>query len=765
MRELNPSQVISQSLYKRSAFSFFASNVDPTAEIARIRHSLSLLETHIVLRGASSPPTQEPSSSNMLVGPIPPPPTPIDPSIRESIPGIYGRHGHRGYYAGPTSAASQLLMEGPRSRTPSEEAPGDQTLDGTRDYDRDLIAVLPPFHILDALLEYYFEYCNWVYRHVNQAAFLSAWQKFKTGHSSSRLTLATATVLSALVIRYLPPGHELLSSLPTAIPSESSYDELSTQYYNTMKTALQRYKDENNPYTLEFVELQLVRCHYLTFTKTSPEETWSVRGELVTVGTAMGLHRDPGRSRYSRDMAERRRWAWWHIILLERWQAFMFGRPLAIASHHFNTQLPSYCSPELDKAGRLYYPNVALFRLAFILGEIMDNAVSLRPVTYESFKRNDQLLVEWLETLPPEIDLDYPDLSQALLSPITSRRRIAVQSIITRTAFYHIRFTLHRPYAIGLDSEKTKESRKIAIDSAEKLLALAKQTSPGYLDGNTQISQAIHPSIRGHLNWRPFHVFSAGMFFTFQLIRDPDIPEGHKFRQHLRTVFYLLENSGSMPVAEKSLQVLHTLAPLYSEEFYAMDERLQAEHKASILSVVRNLDFPYQSPPAGNRPSESPANNMIFSFSGSDRSGQSTSGDQMKVESLLGPGRGNPNGSDQKYSHTPPNQSSSQPPAMLPPSSSIIVPPPAIPNNLLPVSGTYTQPYPQFDHNVAGPSTQADVNIPYYMQQYEYLYGGLPASRQQTMGWTPAVDTWGGGTGFPQNEWYSLFDGSGAPTS
>jgi hypothetical protein len=444
----------------------------------------------------------------------------------------------------------------------------------------------------------------------------------------------------------------------------------------------------------------------------------------------------------------------------------MFGRPLAIASHHFNTQLPSYCPSELDKTGKLYLPNIALFRLAFILGEIMENAVSFGSVTYETFKRNDQLLVEWLETLPPEIDLDYPDLSQALLSPLTSRRRVSVQSIITRTAFYHIRFTLHRPYAIGPDSEKTRESRKIAIESAEKLLALAKQTSPGYMDGNTQISQAIHPSIRGHLNWRPFHVFSAGMFFTFQLIRDPDLPEAPKFRQHIRTVFSLLENSGSMPVAEKSLQVLRTLAPLYSEEFFAMNEQLQAEHKAGILSVVRNLEFPYQSPPSGNKPNESPINNTtIFTLSGGNRNGQGGSPvGQMKVESLLAPGPGNSNGSGQKRGHSPPNQLNPQP-SMLPPSSTILVPPPVIPDNLQQVSVTYTQPYPRFEHNAAGPSTQVDVNIPYYTQQYEYLYGDLATSRQPAMGWTPAVDTWGGGSGFPQNEWYSLFDGSGIPPS
>ena len=445
----------------------------------------------------------------------------------------------------------------------------------------------------------------------------------------------------------------------------------------------------------------------------------------------------------------------------------MFGRPLAIASHHFNTQLPSYCPPELDKTGRLYLPNIAVFRLAFILGEIMDDAVSLRQVTYETFKRNDQLLVEWLDTIPPDIDLDYPGLSQALLSPVTSKRRMAVQSIITMTAFYHIRSTLHRPYAIGPDCEKTRESRRIAIDSAEKLLALAKQTSPGYLDGNPQTSQVIHPSICGHLNWRPFHVFSAGMFFTFQLIRNPGISEAPKFRQHLRTVFSLLERSGSMPVAEKALQVLHTLAPLYSEQFLAMDERSRAAHKASILSTVRNLDFPYQSPPSGVKPNESPVNNpMAFSQSGGDSRGQTSSPvGQMKVQSLLGPGPGNPNGSGQKYSHSPPNQPNPPPPTMLPPSSSIIVPPPAIPSTLQPISAVYAQQYSQFDHTGASPSTQTGVNLPYYTQQYEYLYGDLSVSRQQSTGWTPAVDTWGGGTGFPQNEWYSLFDGAGAPQS
>ena len=120
----------------------------------------------------------------------------------------------------------------------------------------------------------------------------------------------------------------------------------------------------------------------------------------------------------------------------------MFGRPLAIAPHHFNTQLPSYCPPKLDKTGRFCIPNVAPLRLAFILGETMENVVSSRPVMYESLKRNDQLLVQWLETLPersiitPLCKASYPT---RLGSPSTDR-------------------------TLGSGSGRLSKSRTIAID-------------------------------------------------------------------------------------------------------------------------------------------------------------------------------------------------------------------------------------------------------------------------------------------------------------
>ena len=105
----------------------------------------------------------------------------------------------------------------------------------------------------------------------------------------------------------------------------------------------------------------------------------------------------------------------------------MFGRPIAISARHYNTRLPSYCDPHIDKSGRLYHPNYALFRLAYVLGNIMEDAVSFRPVPYTAIQEHDKQLVLWMEDLPPELDLDEYRIARYLASPDNSTRRLGVQ--------------------------------------------------------------------------------------------------------------------------------------------------------------------------------------------------------------------------------------------------------------------------------------------------------------------------------------------------
>ncbi|KAF5393578.1 hypothetical protein D9757_000398 [Collybiopsis confluens] len=596
--------------------------IDPTAEIARLRHSITLLETYIFPHNRSSnvqgPPTsthRRPSES------IVPKKEPVEADVNSATsqnaastaPGILGSKVQGGLFAGPTSVALHLLNDGTRgseddssSRHPSQDRLSNPTQDAldettndfpaTLEYDRDLLAMLPNVEIIDGLIEYYFEYCNWIYRHVNQLAFVQNWHRFKSGFNSDRITLSTACVIMAVATHYLPPQHHLLDSLT------ETHEQLGQKFFEVSTQALQRKQQEAKSYSLDLVELFLIRTHYLNMQKNDSEEVWHIRGELITIGTAMGLHRDPGKWRMHRDVAERRRWAWWHIVLLDRWQTFMFGRPVSIASHHFDTQLPSYCDPAIDKTGRLYLPNIALFRLAFILGDIMDDAVSVRRVPYQSVLANDQALTEWMDNLPSELNLDEFRVARSLASPHTNLRRLGVQSVIIRTSYYHIRFTLHRPYASSLSgpgsssassntsnkSSDTKQSQslEIAVGAASELITMVSQSRPDFLS-NTSLA------VPGHMNWGPFHSFSAAMFFSFQLIANSDQPGASLFRASIKKAMLTLETCRGITFADKAYDILFALAPLYSVDFHLESKDQREKERGRILGVVRNLAFPY----------------------------------------------------------------------------------------------------------------------------------------------------------------------------
>ncbi|KAJ6510249.1 fungal-specific transcription factor domain-containing protein [Mycena vitilis] len=586
--------------------------IDPAQEIARLRHSISLLEAYVF-------PTQRSYSvarrgSEAMPGPVVPKKEIVDPDISEKLhpptaPGMLGSHGQGGLYAGPTSAATHLLTD-PRgsqdsdSRQASQDRSSDDLNTGmSHEYDRDLLAALPSVDIIDGLISYYFEYCNWIYRHVNPVSFLHQWERYKNGSSPDRTVLSTACAIMALASYYLPAQHRLLEAYT------ESHEELGLKYFEVSTTALHRRQADTKTYSLDLIELLLIRCHYLTTSKRDSEEIWHAKGEIVTIGTAMGLHRDPGKWRMHRDVAERRRWAWWHIVLLERWQAFMFGRPITISSHHFDTQLPSYCDPSVDKSGRLYLPNIALFRLAFILGDIMDDAVSVRPVPYDSVQANDRALTQWMDNLPPELDLDEYRLARNLASSNLATRRLGVQSVIVRTSYYHIRFTLHRPYAnastnlskMNGELPKSAQSLEIAVNAADKLITMTAQSRPDFLANSAFAGGA------GHMNWGPFHCFSAAMFFSFQLIANPDQPGANLFRSSIRKAMATLEQSRGVAVADKGYDILQSLSPLYSAEFPLQPPEMREKEKAKILGVVRKLAFPYHDSHDPRRLGESPS--------------------------------------------------------------------------------------------------------------------------------------------------------------
>jgi hypothetical protein len=119
-------------------------------------------------------------------------------------------------------------------------------------------------------------------------------------------------MIMAVALHFLPADHELRRALPP------DTEEIGKHFYSVMRLALQRKQTESRTYTLELVEMHLIWAHYLMILKSDNEETWHVKGELVNTATAMGLHRDPGKE-IPFEVAERRRWAWWNVLIFERY--------------------------------------------------------------------------------------------------------------------------------------------------------------------------------------------------------------------------------------------------------------------------------------------------------------------------------------------------------------------------------------------------------------------------------------------------------------
>lgn len=168
---------------------------------------------------------------------------------------------------------------------------------------------------MDRLFRYYFEFCNWVYRHINEPWFMHAWQRYQYDRYHDACFFPTVCVILAVAVHYLPDNDSIF------LKYSCRHEELGEKFYAVMKRLLRDIEEETigAKTPVEFIELQLLRCHFLTLGKAKTDEVWAVTGEVRTQAVAMGLHRDPGRWNVPVHVAERRRWAWWHIVLLERY--------------------------------------------------------------------------------------------------------------------------------------------------------------------------------------------------------------------------------------------------------------------------------------------------------------------------------------------------------------------------------------------------------------------------------------------------------------
>ncbi|KAI0319924.1 CHAT domain-containing protein [Amylostereum chailletii] len=550
--------------------------INASSEFKKIRQSLALLESRLEQELSSpdpqpmAPALQPGVSSDSKHSTYPRPGWPSRPTLRR------GSTHWMSYF--DMIESSQKGDGSDYWDAPDKDIPPD-VMGARYATDSDLVNQLPSMKVIDSLVDYYFEHSNWIYRYVHEAAFTAQWARYKTGDYPSRLILAMVWVLMAIALCHLPDGHEILDEL------SDPRSELRSRYYRSMLDFLAREPMDSTQYGLDMVELLLAQCHYLTLTQVESEELWYLKGKLVTIALALGLHHEPEDDSIP-ELNERRRWAWWNVLCVDRCQAFIMGRPLSIASHHFNTRLP-YSTGHSNDKGRMYVGPIALLRLYHLVGEFMFDVTSFQSVPYGTILDKDNLLQEWFDTLSSELSLDDQSLARSLSSSILSIRRFAIQGLVLRTHFFHTRFTLHHAASVPLqqDSPEKTTSMNMAVEAAGKLIALVLHIQPQDLGESSA-------SVMTYLSMIPYHVLSSALFLALLILDDPFKPSHQTFRHNIGDAVTVLERFAGKPYADKALSIMRVMAPLCSELAVLEGREEFQKKKADALAQVNAFAFP-----------------------------------------------------------------------------------------------------------------------------------------------------------------------------
>jgi hypothetical protein len=271
----------------------------------------------------------------------------------------------------------------------------------------------------------------------------------------------------------------------------------------------------------------------------------------------------------------------------------MFGRPYAMSSRHFDTQLPVAYNTVDDKSSPVYTVHILLFRLAYLMGELMD-ATSLRSAPYGTVLDHDRLLQEWHDSLPADVVMDDVTLAQSLTAPLAATRRAGVQGAALRLAFLHARFALHRAHAGGTgdlcgETPEMATSMALAVDAASALLTTGTQLHTTSLGPHAA-------NVVAHLSSLPQHVCAAAVFLTLLIAENPTRLDFQHLRSSVAHAAADVTRFVGRPFADKALNVLRALEPAYAEPPVQDDEKAQALRTANALARARAVVFLAQQP-------------------------------------------------------------------------------------------------------------------------------------------------------------------------
>ncbi|OHX01101.1 fungal specific transcription factor domain-containing protein [Colletotrichum incanum] len=305
----------------------------------------------------------------------------------------------------------------------------------------------------------------------------------------------------------------LLNMIFTLGSIASGSDSLHVHYYKQARAHLDL--DSLGSGNMESLQaLCLLGGYYLHY-RNSPNMAYAVLGAAHRVAIALGLHREPARSRAAEraenqsehgthiSRAETRRRTWWGLFCLDTWASMTLGRPTCGRwdSSTMDTLLPTPLFPDDYVAASLR----ASCMFCHICDQIQHRFAQHARLSAQEAMAFDRELMKWYASLP-----------EYLRSPANSPPRLTVAREFMRNRYLSVRLILSRCFLLYLAHDHGLKRRGGAIS------AITEPSPDDMVLVDTCRSVALEAIDAITLHWTPnrIHVWNSA-WYLFQACMVP----------------------------------------------------------------------------------------------------------------------------------------------------------------------------------------------------------------------------------------------------
>ncbi|WWC59664.1 uncharacterized protein I303_102226 [Kwoniella dejecticola CBS 10117] len=455
-----------------------------------------------------------------------------------------------------------------------------------------LLKDLPPRDLAEKITQWFFEKVNYVRYPIDEHLFRIAVESVYAKNSGAGAVLALPLVFIVFALSTRVAPDELVGD-------EQEKRLTSLRYYWNSKTAINiasAVKSEN----LHLVETRICTGLYLVLMhERRLAEGWAEFRYALTMGQALGLHRDGTKLGLDPYVTEYRRRLWSYLIHADATYSCLLGRPTAIDVNFADTLSPSNIDLSALRENKKAVPQpmteptfATYLILRGGLGRIVAKVtqhfqrLSGQNSSYKDVEALDAEFKQFVDSLPPTYKMLTPDKSYDKKLWFLPIHRYYIQ-----TEILHFTIILHRPWLLRkLRSSRYALSRQACFDAAIKDYKLR------------QMFKVDCPDFFETLLGGSFREFNVAMIAGISIIIDPRASRAAEMKQIIQSFMEQHPHDPKMDdFSQKEAAIIYTLHQRAQQmESQRLAKKSITSHSGRLSVDNTSFERSTSKPPSGS---------------------------------------------------------------------------------------------------------------------------------------------------------------------